>query len=162
MKQLILPLILRRLTLVFSLLLFTNLVFAQNPQSRMWSVPPYKISAATNTATPLPSTTNALGYNGQVSDNANNVMHDANGNLLFFIVDGSVYDHNGRLISDILNPNVYPNKVTGTTEYVIIPNPGNCFQYYLVAGGYDAPVINTSIGGVPHPYYTTLSTENDS
>ncbi len=67
-----------------------------------------------------------------------------------------MYDKNGFLISDIYNPLTYPEKVTGTSEYLIIPVPGNCSQYFLVAGSYDYPNIQITIGGVPHPYYITL------
>ncbi len=100
----------KKISLIFSALLVFSAIFAQNPQSQMWSAPPYKISFPAATAAPLPSSTNALEYQGQASDYTNNVMHDGNGNLLFFIVDGSVYDKNGRLISDILNPFTYLKK----------------------------------------------------
>lgn len=147
----------RRLSVtIFLCCLITAMLQAQNPQSRKWIVPPQQVSFPGTTVSALPSSSNALEYNGQVANDASNVMHDVNGNLLFFIVDGTVYDKNGFLISDIYNPLTYPNKVTGTSEYLIIPVPGNCTQYYLVAGSYDFPNVSVNLSGVPHPYYITL------
>ena len=52
--------------------------FAQNP---LWSLPPAYVDQF---AQPLPTGD----YTGAAAQYAHNAMHDAQGNLLFFVVDG--------------------------------------------------------------------------
>ncbi|MBI3510428.1 MAG: T9SS type A sorting domain-containing protein [Bacteroidetes bacterium] len=144
----------KRITL-FASILFSFFAIAQSVQSRLWSVPPKEIifPALATPNLPAPS---AGDYNGSPSFYANNAMHDPNGNLLFFINDGNVYDYQGRFIGSIF-ANVGGNDfiLTGTTEWVIVPVPNHCQQYYLVAGYY-SDVSGSSLGGAPRPYYIIL------
>ncbi len=140
------------------LLFNSSLTFAQNPQSRLWSAPPQNVQFPSNAVATLPSSSSNLpAYDGVTpSGFANNIMHDIQGNVLFSIVDGSVYDKNGLLIGQIVKPvNFAP--VRGATEWLIIPMPGNCMQYYLVGGEYqeDNPT-GVATGGDPLPYYIIL------
>jgi len=116
----------------------------QNPS---WSQPPRLISFAggINVSSVLGTTT---------SDYAHNVATDINGNILFYIVDGIIYNASGaiidqieKVISSVLSP------VTGTTQYLVVPVPGNCNQYYLIAGSYTGLL---SVGGNPQPYYIKI------
>lgn len=132
--------------------LLSTASLAQSPQSRLWSVPPHQIRFPSLAVSPLPTPALNTGYEyqGQFSQFAHNVMHDIQGNLLFFIVDGWVYDKQGLAIGEIISPTT---RVTGTTEWLIVPVPGNCKQWYLIGGKYEN---QTTIGGFPRPYYITL------
>jgi hypothetical protein len=55
--------------------------FAQNP---VWSLPENYLTGGTSQ--PLPTGD----YTGAPAQYAHNAMHDAQGNLLFFVVDGAV------------------------------------------------------------------------
>lgn len=137
-------------------LLLCALFFAghtQGNQSRLWSLPPYQLKFPTLSLTSLPTN----GYTGLPAQYATNAMHDANGNLLFFIVDHTVYDRNGRWINDIYMPPQFSSNnplVQGTSEWLIVPVPGSCKKYFLVAGGYTTFTAN--VGGLPIPLYVTL------
>jgi hypothetical protein len=127
--------------------------FLQAQQLPLWTVPNKQIKFPSLTVTNLPS----ADYTGAAAQYAHNVMHDIQGNLSFFIVDGTVYDKNGSLIGDILNPTTGGN-VTGITEWLIVPAPGSngkidCKKYYLIGGNYNSP---TGPGGQPEPYYILL------
>ncbi|MFI4962676.1 MAG: hypothetical protein ACHP6H_02335, partial [Legionellales bacterium] len=131
------------------------IIFAQNPQSRLWTVPPNSLQFPSLTVNSLPNP-GGSDYNQAQSSFANNTMHDPNGNLLFFIVDGNVYDRNGLLIGPIFSPSLGA-AVTGVTEWAIIPVPGNCKQYYLVGGAYSrSNDLSNYPGGTPLPCYITL------
>ena len=95
-------------TLTFILLTLTlTSGLAQLP---LWSLPNQTIDMVTFTTSPLPTattypgTTNPIswpsGYDGRAAEHAHNAMHDANGDLLFFIIDGYIFDKNGYLMSD--------------------------------------------------------------
>ena len=86
-------------------------IYAQNS---VWSVPPYYKDIAQ--IVPLPTVLPpGLGYTGNPATNASNAMQDANGDLLFFIVDNMIYDKEGFLIGDLsvefYNPNGYPQNL---------------------------------------------------
>ncbi len=115
----------------------------------------------------LPSSSAAGGYYNPLGENqisvASNSMHDSNGNLLFFVTqdlsDGylKVFDKNSNLVGNgILKFNytytVLVGSGTGTPtptttlgytfnswaeEISIVPVPGNCNQFYIVAGFQD-------------------------
>lgn len=140
---------------IFALLLlfyYLDNLQAQNIQSRLWSIPPKQIGFPSLSVSNLPGT-GLFPYNGSPATYASNAMHDANGNLLFFVVDGSVWDKNGRWIGDI-NVTAIGDRVTGTSEWIIVPVPGNCKQYYLIGGRYTS--TNPNVGGVPIPYYIVV------
>lgn len=162
--------------MVFIILPLTSL-FAQ--QNATWSLPPNyaKFTPGGTQTLPLPhpafqpdgvtpndSTTMTDGYDGQVSEYAHNAMQDVNGNLLFFIVDGFVFDKLGQYIGKICS--LY--SVFGTTEIMIVPDPNDCDKYYLFADGiFDTHSYTTSMWYSvldltpdnlnPGPYYPTIS-----
>jgi hypothetical protein len=73
-------------------------------------------------------------YSGQAASNVHNAMQDANGNLLFFMVDNYVYDKDGYLIDEVAD---YSSgvQVKGTAEIAFVPDPENCQKYYIIAAG---------------------------
>jgi hypothetical protein len=75
---------------------------------------------------------NGLNYAGETAENCHNAMQDANGNLLFFMVDDKLYDKDGYLIDYVYSDNV---QVKGTSEITFVPDPVNCQKYYIIAAG---------------------------
>jgi hypothetical protein len=75
---------------------------------------------------------------------AANAISDENGNLLFFIVGRSIFDRDGRTIYS----NEFVNDIgSGYSEILVIPNPGNCNQYYIVTERILEPTNIPSLGG---------------
>lgn len=114
--------------------------FAQNP---LWSLPPAYVDQF---AQPLPTGD----YTGAPAQYAHNAMHDAQGNLLFFVVDGFVYDAQGNLREQLSAPSATGAGgslfqsipvVQGLSETLIIPHPapGECRKYFIILSGVDVP-----------------------
>lgn len=80
-------------------------------------------------------------YSGQVARNNQYAEFDQNGNLLFFIIDGNIYDNDGYLIADAYDDGCevcFPdNSLTSlfepntTNNLVVTKVPGHCDKYYL-------------------------------
>lgn len=118
--------------IIVVLVLITTCVMAQQTQNNIWSLPPYYYKTGFPPQL-LPSDLNdPMRYNGQPSQYSHNAMQDAQGNLLFFVVDGQVFDKNGYLIDNLVNYNVISDRIWGVSEFVIIPDPGNCKRYYFI------------------------------
>lgn len=79
-----------------------------------------------------------LSYQGQLPTNASNMITNPSGNIVFFIVDNHIYNKNGYSLGN-LNTTSYAyetyelNQVKGASEILIVPNPVNCQQYYIVS-----------------------------
>lgn len=99
-------------------------VNAQNP---IWTVPGNYLEFNGEIDTyPLPSPLDATpgdDYTGQPSVFVHNAMPGPNGNPLFFIVDGVVYDAEGYLIDRLVSSD---GAVEGSSDVCIVPDPGNC------------------------------------
>jgi hypothetical protein len=97
-------------------------------------------------------------YRGASALSASNSMVDANGELLFFIVDQFIYDKEGFCIGLLIHePMIWqlnePNAFF--SEILVLPNPTNCDQYYI----FGSPTLwgtssNPVFGGMP--YYAIL------
>ncbi|MBL4577095.1 MAG: T9SS type A sorting domain-containing protein [Flavobacteriales bacterium] len=128
------------------------------PQLKLWSLPDQYIDFDPSppgppTVIPLPSFFNTGQY-------AHNIMYDENGDLLFFIVDENVYYNDGNLMAILRsNDNVdqggnsmnnYVNNHTGflygSTEHIIVPVPGDCKKYYIIAGRHSLNVTQGQPG----------------
>lgn len=66
---------------------------------------------------------------------AANIIKDANGHLLFFIVGSSIFDRNGRTI--YTNPNSGDRVSMGHTEICVVPDPTDCNRYYIFNDNYN-------------------------
>ena len=88
----------------------------------------------------VPNTNPDIGYAGQSAENASNIMLDASGDILFFIVDEYIYDKNGQFIGFLDGLNSL-NKGKGASEILIIPSSTFCNRYYIVTS------IVSSVGG---------------
>lgn len=124
----------------YTLFLMFALSIAQYAQSQnpLWSLPPnYNDGGLQPLPTPPPTNVPDGVYDGSPAECTSNAIADANGDLLFFIVDNYVYDGEGYLIG-ILESNTsgfqFP-QIKGTTEMVIVPDPANCERYYIIAAG---------------------------
>ena len=144
-------------TLLLLILLGFNLsVLSQNP---VWTLPPNYTDFVFTDALPTPTDPNNTYdsedefyyYQGQSAEVTHNSMVDAQGNLLFFIVDDIVYDSEGYAMGWLINfsPQVL---MKGTSEMVIVPDPGNCFRYYIIGNG----LTNYNGNANHYPYYAIL------
>ncbi|PWH85177.1 hypothetical protein [Brumimicrobium oceani] len=111
-------------------------LFAQTQtQNGVWSLPEYYWESQ-SPIQPLPTQNPNIGYDGLPASNVSNAMQDANGDLLFFIVDDEIYDKEGYTIGIFdAAPNYPPFEVKGTSEISIVPVPGNCSQFYIFLSG---------------------------
>lgn len=102
--------LLNRALIVLSFIMYSSIVFAQQPQLLSWAIPPNQVNftGATPVVSLLPSPgANPTFYEDMGSPNmAFNSMNDKNGNLLFFVAQNdigqlSVYDNTGTVITDV-------------------------------------------------------------
>jgi|GEM_PF-1772391 len=114
-----------------------------SPQNPSWSQPPYRFDF--NNGSPSINGS-SLTVTPQYT---HNVQQDLNGNVLFYVVDGTIYDANGSFVYDIECDCYNGELLHGTSEFLIVPVPGNCNQYYLIGGGR----TSSQGGGDPKPYY---------
>lgn len=73
------------------------------------------------------------GYDGQRSQAASNMIGDRDGNIVFFVIDGIIYNKKGEARGYL--PGVIDSyaqqEVYGSTEVLIVPDPTNCEKYYI-------------------------------
>ena len=112
--------------------------------NRYWSLPPNYYEVPTGQIFPLPIPTNGqpFDYQGDSAWACHNLMQDANGGLLFFIIDGKVFDKDGYLIDELRG-----GTATGGQEICIVPDPGNCQRYYF---------FTSTTGNFSKPHYAIL------
>lgn len=113
-------------------------------QNNVWSLPPNYYNIAT--IQPLPTgPIPGQDYQWQQAQHVHNAMQDANGNLLFFVMDGKVFDKDGYLIDEMYNNSF--GLIPGGQEICIVPDPGNCQRYYI---------FSSSQGNFARPFYSIL------
>ena len=140
---------------LFALSFLISMVGLQS-QNATWSLPPYYYTTVIDT---LPTNTNSWGffddYQGQPAEFTHAAMQDKDGNLLFFMVDGEIYDKDGYGMG-FLDPTIlFPgSSIAGLTEIIIVPVPGNCQQYYIVGTFPDVNPLNP--GATFRPFYAIL------
>jgi hypothetical protein len=103
---------------------FSTISFVAQVNQNTWSLPPNRLATNMGAQIPLPDppgpgSSYVLGTAATANHNA---MRDAQGNLLFFIVDQVIYDSEGYYMSAIDGPG---------QEICIVPDPGNCQRYYI-------------------------------
>jgi len=134
-------------------LLLTLPTLAQN---NVWSLPPnYKTNLGVFPLPQQPGITGAWqNYHGQESEHTHAAMQDISGNLLFFVMDGFVYNKDGYVFGSIFPISAENYGVLGNAEVSIIPNPKNCQQYFIV---FTETIGKLSGGGHRNrPIYATL------
>ncbi len=126
------------LSIITGLILGLTYIQAQN---NIWSLPPNYYDHNLAQVTPLPAPGGCAdfacdfdNYDGQPAEFMHNAMQDANGDLLFFIVDGVLYDKDGYGINVLQNST--GNTSVGFADLSIIPVPDNCNQFYIVNATY--------------------------
>ena len=132
-------------------LLNYSVVLQSQSQNRAMILAPKYLDVLNNTLYSLPTSTTPGGYNGQAADFAQNIQMNAAGTeILFFIVDEEIYNKYGvrglktsedwALFDNITDP----SEAVGISEICVIPDPGNCNQYYILAIPIyaNAPLIN--------------------
>lgn len=124
-----------------------NVGNAQNP---WFSLPNQIYKVGANNTVPLTvSTIPGDYYDGLPANYSHNAMTDANDELLFFVVDGALYDKDGYLMNYISTGG---NTIPGVGELTIVPQPGNCDRFYIFTGG----ISNGGQGTVKDPFYSVL------
>lgn len=89
-------------------------------------------------AVALPAPGGSLGYNGQAARYSQHIRTNGSGQLIFFEVDGNLYDGDGYLIADAragtnANPQCNQCLEPGVMEFLSVPVPGLCGVYFLLA-----------------------------
>src|SRR5690606_31335737 len=98
-----------------------NVSFGQSP---IWTFSNQYYDFNTMTSLPIgPDLT--FDYQGQPAEFASNAYHNpVTGKLLFFVVDGKVYDHEGYCIGEMIAKSGLSSAVcTGSEEIAIFPDP---------------------------------------
>ena len=94
---------------------------------------------------PTPAGPSGLDYTGQQAQYAANAWHNPQtGALLFFVVDGVVYDSEGYYLGslDEYNTPVNNDKMRGISEISIVPDPGDCKRFYIIGGKRKPTTVN--------------------
>jgi hypothetical protein len=107
-------------------------------QSPIWVLPSNFLEIEEVGAIPIPLPTGPdsfFDYQGQPAEFASNAYHNpVTGKLLFFVVDGKVYDHEGYFIGEMIVASGNATATcTGSEEIAIFPDPGNCTRYYILS-----------------------------
>ncbi len=115
-------------------------------QDPIWSSGPHTISfpqepGGAITTMPLPTSNDpdipdVYEYQGVTAQRSQNLQSDEAGNVLFFIVDGNVYNADGLLIADAAVDAADRNChvcVHPGDEVHIVPVPGSCSRFYVLS-----------------------------
>lgn len=122
--------------LFFASLLTSNVVTAQ---SKLWLHGNKVINLSdsyniTVSNLPTPTGPSGLVYNGDMPTLTEHVEYDSNGNILFFMIDGKIYNKDGYLlVQETMDEGslyeYYPEKAL---NHVIIKVPGECNKFYIL------------------------------
>jgi hypothetical protein len=122
--------------LICVLTLATNVVTAQ---SKLWLHGNKIINLSdsyniTVSNLPTPSGPAGLVYDGSMPTLTEHVEYDSNGNILFFMIDGKIYNKDGYLLVKETSAQgslyeYYPEKAL---NYTLLKVPGECNKFYLL------------------------------
>lgn len=151
--------------MLFLVLFLTKSMVSQNP---VWTLPPYYMDNSNN-FNYLPST---AGYSGQSATRTHNSILDKNGDLVFFIVDNTLYSADG----------VQGDLVSGSSdsyignEIIIVPIDDDCEKYFIFysyfnnGGPYTTypaySIFDANVGGTgsvlsSSTYFSSIPNNND-
>ncbi len=126
-------------------------------QPNYLTLPPYMV----NVSGASPSISTVSGASA-VQYKVSNGAYDANGNLLFYIKDGSVYTNTSTFIGGIF---IASNQAGHSHEIAVVPVPGQCKKFYIIGfinDLYTCKLHYSTIDCTPTTptitYHTTLST----
>ncbi|MFN6176353.1 MAG: T9SS type A sorting domain-containing protein [Flavobacteriales bacterium] len=74
-------------------------------------------------------------YQGQIAERTQNIQYDDEGKVLFYIIDGNIYNRDGLLIADdAQNMDDRDCEVCflGGEEVHVVPVPGSCTRYFVM------------------------------
>ena len=129
--------------LIVSVSFCVSFVVSVSSQSPLWiygnKLIHFSETGITTSNLPQPGLDTNLHYTGQIPNKGQNCQFDNQGNLLFFIVDGNIYDSEGFVIArgvDFLNELDFdidhPNQLPLDFNDIIITNvPGYCDKFYI-------------------------------
>ena len=128
-------------------------------QNATWSLPPYYYDVPNGQPVLFPTQTGSSGifpnYAGGTADYTHAAMQDINGDILFFMVDGVIYDSEGYGMGELDGSHLYAlGNFKGITEIIIVPVPENCEQYYIIGVFADNNPLNA--GTTFKPFYAIL------
>jgi hypothetical protein len=143
------------------LTLATNVVTAQ---SKLWLHGNKVINLSdsyniTVSDLPTPSGPAGLVYDGSMPTLTEHVEYDSNGNILFFMIDGKIYNKDGYLLVKNFQSasglyNAYPERMI---SFTIAPVPHQCSKFYLI-GNY-IPMGEQISSTYPHFFIALLDLE---
>ncbi len=141
-----------------------GLLRSQNP---LWTLPNNYLDGMVPQSLPTPTDPNNTYdpgeqyyyYQGQEAASTHNSMMDAQGNLLFFIVDEIVYDADGYAMGWLEKASSPYMSMKGTSEMVIVPDPGNCSRYYIISNALNH--YNGNSNHIPHYAILDMSLPNE-
>lgn len=81
----------------------------------------------------LPTPGGANTYTGAAATRSQMVRRNDQGDILFFAVDGNVYDGAGYLMADTKGIGCQECVDPGIMEFISVPVPGSCTKFYLLA-----------------------------
>lgn len=94
---------------------------AQNP---FWTFPEQGLEVPSSSINPLPTDD----YTGQEADYVHAGLKDPYGEIMFFAVDGRLYDKTGEERSEFDDG---VNVIRGGSELLVVPQPGSCNRFYI-------------------------------
>lgn len=124
--------------LIVSVSFCLSFVVSVSSQSPLWiygnKLIHFSETGITTSNLPQPGPDQNLHYTGQIPTKGQNCQFDDQGNLLFFIIDGNIYDRNGYKIASYTqfletpDENLFPNYFD---DIAITNVPGFCDKYYI-------------------------------
>ncbi len=104
----------------------SNQLSAQNIQMKHWYIGGVDIDFTSPTASSY-NTTNMVASTGRSGNSSG--LYDNNGNMVFYVDDGTVYNSSGTEIITLAKTGVNYGRVI---ECSIVPKPGDCSTYYVL------------------------------
>lgn len=121
-------------------------------QQNYWYLAPNKLNMSLAQPGSVPTTANTY--------TSSNALFDSNNNVVFSVVNGSVYDDSNNLVANL--PNGFDNTFgnignIGGTEVNIVPVPGSTMSYYII---YEGAALGN--GGDVLPMYIKVNVQNNN
>lgn len=124
--------------LIVSVSFCLSFVVSVSSQSPLWiygnKLIHFSGTEITTSNLPQPGEDELLHYTGQIPTRGQNCQFDDQGNLLFFIIDGNIYDSEGYIIapySEFANENGSPVMSCYSDDIASTNVPGYCNKFYL-------------------------------